>query len=178
MGIRKDAFLRDMTRVVVANMLAAQKEWAEVIREVGPDVEGALRLIKGNPHRFPNISYDRIPVDRVRELVSAAKATAPSRDPEVVGDYVVRYLKAKKADYGFEVTPTDEKNLKDLFSSFVDLQQAIEKIGLYINSTQIKRDYDRVYVTSTHRRRLASSQNLTFVYGVVLQYLDSLDRGF
>lgn len=177
MGIRKNEFMRDLVRVIVANMLAAQKEWAEVVKEVGAHVVDAVNLIWTNKQRFPNISYDRVPAERVKELMDKSEATASDRS--LVPQYLIRYLKAGKMTYGFEVTPTDEKALINLLSDVTSKENMMKDLYTYLNRVQIKREYDRVYATGAHQRvRLASQKNPVFVYGVVLKYLDSLDRGF
>lgn len=203
MGVRKNAFVRDLVRVIIATLQDAQREWSQVIPEVGADPVGAVNLIWGNRQRFPNIGHDRVSVNMINELFRLAHSTAPSIDQLPV--YFLKYLNAKKGVTGFVVTPTDERNLLRIFEANkkgtnvpnVVEEESNENITLlliaknfrlrdlitavyeYLNKTQIKRDYDRVYATQSHQRvRLASERNPTCVYDVVLKYLDSLDRGF
>jgi hypothetical protein len=175
MGIKKDAFFRDMVRVVTAQQQAVQREWAEVVREVGPDVIGAVNLVWGNRQRFPHIGRDRFSMDRVKELLSFASATIERT--EQLPEYILRYLKSKYASF-FQITVTDERNIKQLLAQNAGTENIIKALYEYLNKTLIKREYDKIYVTDVHKRRLASQKNPVFVYSVVLKYLDSLDRGF
>jgi len=203
-GIRKDAFVRDLVRVIIASMQDAQREWAQVVQEVGADPVRAADIIWAGAHRLPNIGYDRISMDSVRDLLRLSHATAPTIDQ--LPAYFVRYLKSKEGVTGFKVAPSDEKNVLAIFvryrrgvvppnapieeepnenqlllliSKTFRLRELMGALYEYLNKTQIKRDYDRVYTTGSHQRiKFASQKNPIFVYGVILKYLDSLDRGF
>lgn len=174
MGVKKDVFVRDIARTIVASMLAMQKEWAQVIREVGPDVVGAVNLVWKNP-RFPYAGGDRFSMDRVKELVSFARATAP--DSEQLINYIIRALKAKYSSF-FQTTPTDERNIRKELGQTIDQETMIKSLYEYLNKTIIKREFDRMYVTEGHKTRLASCNKSVVACNVVLKYLDSLDRGF
>jgi hypothetical protein len=129
MGIKKNAFLRDMVRVCVAadktlfDMLHNELEpvWAES----GKNADRAVQIVLLNPAKYPMLNKPSFSKKNIVDVMSIAHDLAYRRAPDKFEEY---YLKLQQKRYSPEIdVSADLKNITELlYPAFLEVLRGYE----------------------------------------------------